>query len=162
MNIQLRLVLSRITLEEAFWQKVIIAGPDDCWLWTGGIHKSAGGYGRLYWEGRRLSAHVWSFILANGEVPEGLEVCHSCDNPPCVNPGHLWAGTHGENIRDCFTKDRANRAHGEACVLAKLNETQVRLIRAAEGSYAHIGRLYGTTPENVSLIRNRITWKHVQ
>lgn len=148
------------TLEECFWCHVDRRGDDECWPWTGNL--KAGGYGRLYWDGSRLGAHVWSFILEYGEVPDGCEVCHSCDNPPCVNPRHLWAGTHGDNIRDCVAKTRDNKAHGESHGLAILTEDDVRQIRTMERPYAELGRLYGTTPENISSICRRKTWAHIQ
>lgn len=87
------------SLAERFWSKVI-KHEKGCWEWKGARH--LGGYGKV---GQRLASHV-SWIVHFGSVPEGLEVCHSCDNPECTRPDHLWLGTHGDNMRDAFAKGR--------------------------------------------------------
>ncbi len=89
----------------AFASKVSCYGPDDCWPWNG--TRNAKGYGTLSHKGKKLWAHRLSWQLANGRpVPEGMLVCHRCDNPQCVNPAHLWIGTVGDNTRDAVEKGR--------------------------------------------------------
>ncbi|MEY9995875.1 hypothetical protein ABIE67_007907 [Streptomyces sp. V4I8] len=90
--------------EERFWRYVDKTG--ECWTWTGG--HSNDGYGRFFIsEGEgNVAAHRFSYQLHNGEIPDGLIICHRCDNPPCVRPDHLFVGTHLDNVRDMFSKGR--------------------------------------------------------
>jgi hypothetical protein len=89
-----------------FWAKVEKAGPDDCWLWAGATVPN--GYGKISRGGSSglLLAHRVSWILAKSEIPEGQLVLHRCDNRLCVNPAHLFLGTHGDNARDMVAKGR--------------------------------------------------------
>jgi hypothetical protein len=86
-----------------FWDRVEIGEPDDCWIWTAA---TTSGYGRLWSKGRMVYAHRLAYEMSVGEIPDGLEVCHSCDTPLCVNPAHLWLGTHRENMQDMGRKGR--------------------------------------------------------
>jgi hypothetical protein len=95
----------------AFWQNVDqSAGPEACWPWTGSRKDS--GYGRLCFDRHQQNAHRVAYQLATGHDPGDLIVCHSCDNPPCCNPAHLWVGTHGDNARDKVAKGRWNGNRG--------------------------------------------------
>ena len=96
-------------LIERFFQKVDKSGNldfPDCWIWTGG--KTSKGYGSFsYYPGKSaIGAHVSSYLFHIGEVPKGMLVCHHCDNPPCVNPEHLFRDTNSGNMKDMFKKDR--------------------------------------------------------
>ena len=99
--------------DERFWAKVKKAGGDRCWEWTAA--RTDDGYGNFVFEHRRpakpvrILAHRYSYQLANGCIPEGLEICHSCDNPSCVRPSHLFAGTHDDNMKDAASKARVHR-----------------------------------------------------
>src|SRR5262245_50376469 len=97
-----------LTREDRFWAKV--NKTDGCWLWTAQVNNK--GYGRFYYypktETHRRSwgiyAHRLSWMLANGEIPEGMNVLHRCDTPACVNPEHLFLGTQADNMHDCKIK----------------------------------------------------------
>lgn len=88
-----------------FWAKVDKRGPDECWTWTAGLNGQ--GYGIFCIGGKARGAHRVSYFLSRGEIGNGLSVCHSCDNPPCVNPAHLWVGTAQDNSDDRVRKGRA-------------------------------------------------------
>lgn len=92
----------RPNLEQRFWKKV--HKTDSCWLWTGAKFKS--GYGQIDDKGKTLRAHRVSYELRYGVTPGDFHVLHSCDNPPCVNPSHLFLGTVKDNMRDCISKNR--------------------------------------------------------
>lgn len=95
-----------------FWLRVDRSG--DCWRWTG-THKATG-YGRLSWGGRRAApAHRVAWELTHGVIPDGVHVLHRCDNPTCVNPAHLFLGTHADNMSDRREKGRYAGLRSEAC-----------------------------------------------
>lgn len=147
------------TLSERFWQKVVRGKDDECWPWTG---TSYGGYGKLTSEQRVQWAHRVSWELANGPVPPGLFVCHRCDNPPCVNPGHLFLGTNQDNMDDMQSKGR--EARGERMGSAKLTDSDVIDIRTLRGlvkSNAELASWYGIKTKTVGQILRRETWTHL-
>jgi len=132
---------------------------DKCIRWphTHGGH----GYG-MVWVGKgKIGTHVISWVLENKvDVPEGMEVCHSCDIKDCVNPRHLFIGTTQDNNQDKVNKRR--HRFGERHPMAKLTEEQVRRIRELDGiGLKELSKIFGVAEPTISEIRNRIAWKHV-
>lgn len=153
---------TRKTLAERFWPKVIVR--DGCWGWRGATHKH--GYGRLHsgTDDGVIEAHRASWMIHKGAILKGRDILHTCDNPPCTNPEHLFQGTHLDNMRDKMRKGRANIAHGERHGHAKLTEDNVREIRARYGAgetCTNLAAEFGVSQPNVNVLVHGKTWKHV-
>lgn len=93
-----------------FNAKVIQRGPGECWPWAAATN--LGGYGIFQINGKPYGAHRVAYIIKNGDIPEPMCVCHTCDNPPCCNPAHLWLGTMTDNRADCVRKGRQAKGDG--------------------------------------------------
>lgn len=145
---------------EAFWSRVSIRQAG-CWEWQGPLRTD--GYGRC----GNTAAHRVAYEIAHGPVPDGLYVCHQCDNPLCCNPDHLWVGTPADNYWDMRNKGRlrAQTPCGEHSPHARLTEADVREIRAlyatGDHSQAGLARRYGVRPATISKIVTRRKWKHI-
>jgi hypothetical protein len=128
---------------DAFWSRVDVGGPDDCWNWQGSYGKK-NGYGLLSLRhGVMISAHRFAYMLARGEpIPDGLCVCHRCDNRLCCNPAHLWLGTYLDNNRD---KSKKGRSRGGAP--RKITDDQIAAIRqmyyGTGASLREVGEYFG-------------------
>jgi hypothetical protein len=99
----------KATATRRFWGRIAIAGPDECWEWQG-ARLLSGGYGVTSWGGKFTRAHRIALSLSDGIWDDPRHVCHTCDNPPCCNPAHLWRGTDAENAIDRNLKGRTYRA----------------------------------------------------
>ena len=141
-----------------------------CWEWQRCRVES--GYGKVNIDKVLYRVHRVSYVLFCGPIPDGLYVCHRCDNPPCCNPTHLFLGTNSENMRDCVGKGRfekggrccppLNRSWGEKCSLSKLTAEQVKSIRAEYipyvVTYKMLARKYGVHPETILNVVTRKKW----
>ncbi len=130
-----------------------------CWIWTKSINRS--GYGKTKVRGKDVTAHRWSYELHKGPIPDGLHVCHSCDVRACVNPAHLWLGTHKDNNDDMIKKGR--QATHIPTPTRKLTEDEVREIRAKRGivRIVDLAKQYGVDYSNISRIHTGKHYAHV-
>lgn len=150
------------TWRTRFWQYV--EKSDGCWNWTGYKRR---GYGRLAVARNRMKdAHRLSYELHAGAVPDGLYVCHHCDNRACVRPDHLYLGTQSQNIRDAYQRNRMppkfQTQGGTGNTNAKLTWEQVREIRRIakrRGTHAYIAERFSINIKHVSSIVTGRVWK---
>lgn len=163
------------TPEARFWAKVDKRGPDECWEWKAHRQKLLG-YGQFGMDrgGPRwdtVLAHRIAWELSNGPIPEDLIVCHSCDNPPCCNPGHLFLGTYRDNIQDAMSKGRMreiprfSRARGEQVKTSRLSASDVLLIRqmyeTSGVSQEKLAARFGVGQTTISRVVLRKVWTHI-
>lgn len=156
----------RIAKEYLLERTVVPQDINSCWLWTGSVGNS--GYGIAdgrFVNQKKMSAHRLSYLIYKGELNKKLEVCHTCDNRKCVNPDHLWLGSHKENIHDAIHKNRVVIGRiGIKHHNAILNEEQVLDIyrRAHSGEVQRrIAEEYGVSYQTVSDIKLKNKWKEI-
>ena len=138
---------------DRFWTKFAIGGPDDCWEWQANRHRQ--GYGFFGLDGRNQLAHRVSYFLTHGvTLPPSIKVLHKCDNPSCVNPNHLEAGTQADNCRDMIAKGRYVNA-------SKLTAEQVRAIRKDPRTCSEIASELGMSESGVYYARRGLNWKNI-
>jgi hypothetical protein len=138
-----------------FYQKVKVGKPSECWEWQGAIIRN--GYGQIGKHGQKAYyAHRISYELHKGPIPEGMYVCHSCDNKKCVNPNHLWVGTAADNSRDARVKGLTPRGGGKK----KLTPEAVSVLRSG-ANVNEICIQYGVSDSACYAARSRKTWRHL-
>lgn len=158
----------RESAKNRFWLYVDKKSEGECWEWTGG--RDTQGYGLFFINNkyRCEKAHRVSAWLSGKRFGNGLNVCHHCDNPPCVNPKHLFLGTRKDNIRDCISKNRLTRGNksGVNNPRSIINELDVKTIRFfySMGSILQreLGEMFGLTQTAVSLIVRNKNWSNVK
>lgn len=144
--------MSRKNSTNEFWSN-FHKTDQGCWNWNG--CKNNEGYGWFRFNGFQWKAHRLAWELTNGKIPDGMLVCHHCDNPSCINPNHLFLGSDADNSRDAAIKDRRS---------IKLSSHQVIEIRQLTGNglrQTHVARLFNVTQSTVNRIVNNVRRKHV-
>lgn len=153
----------RAPLEVRFFEK--IKKTETCWIWFG--TKDPKGYGRIGSGGRKgkdMFAHRISYMIHVGEIPQGILVCHKCDNPACVNPDHLFLGTQTDNMRDCVKKGRLNpfKPKGDLNPHAQLTWKEVLEIRASKnrgwGYRVPLAKKYNVSRDIITNVITGKTW----
>ena len=134
---------------------------DGCWNWTGYLIKL--GYGHSSFNKKTILAHRLSWILHKGEIPDGMCICHSCDNRKCVNPDHLWIGSHTDNVRDMFIKGRnfKKSRKGENSRHRKLDYLKVENIKKLKlcgMKSVDIAKIYDVIPATICHVLKGKTW----
>jgi len=135
---------------------------DECWIWES--HLNSNGYGRYPVNSQILLAHRVSYQYFFGEIPKGMNVCHSCDNRKCINPHHLWLGTQSENLKDAAAKNRMYRPNTNAhrngntkLTWSKVNEIRNMYQRGLRKK--EIAQLFVISPSSVGDIIAERTWR---
>lgn len=139
----------------------IVVDARGCFNWKG--WKCKKGYGTVVVNGKMKKAHRVSYAVFRREIPDGLFVCHKCDNPSCINPAHLFLGTQLDNMRDCKAKGR--NPFGETVARHRLTEEQVKDIRRRDWlgeTHSSIAKLYGVGRPHVSGICSGRYWRHLK
>lgn len=149
----------RGTVRERFEPRVDRSGgPKACHLWKGRVWDGRAVFDTLDRKSATNAARVaWALVV--GEPPDDMFVCHTCDNPLCVNPAHLFLDSHEGNMADMKAKGRASR--GEHRHNAMLDEAAVVAIRRSTESTAELARAYGVSWATVARVRDGRSWKHV-
>jgi len=147
-----------MTDQDRFWCKVDLANTDnDCYEWQ--AYRNKKGYGVFYTAGKSWLSHRFAWTLKYGAIPEGMLICHSCDNPSCINWRHLWIGTNRDNLDDMLRKGRSRQ--GEKHIDVKLTETDVLEIRADSRSLRQLSKIHGVGYGVIGQIKRREIWTHI-
>ena len=148
---------------ERFWRKVEKGGVDDCWFWKASRHPK--GYGRfrvtIAGVNTMWRSHQVAWWLTNGHWG-GLHVCHTCDNPPCCNPSHLFLGTNADNVRDRVEKNRT--VYGAKTKVNTISAEQavaIRWLAQSNLTQVELGKLFGISAQQVGRIAHVQSWRHV-
>lgn len=151
------------TLAARFWPKVHTGDPAECWPWTASCYPNGyGSFGKGGHSDGSTYAHRVVWELTNGPIPDGMFVCHRCDNPPCCNPAHLFLDTHDGNMADMIRKGRSPR--GENKWNALMDEAKVRDVhRLYDDGWTGlaIAAYFGVTRGCITDILRGKTWPHL-
>jgi len=144
--------------EVRFYESYMPEPNTGCWLWMGTV-RGSNNYGCIKVNNKPMAAHRYSWILHCGQIPNGLCVCHQCDNSSCVNPKHLFLATVSENNKDKVKKNRQSK--GEKHGLAKLTDELVLQIRKDPRNANQLSAIFNLTAEAIRNVKRYKTWRHI-
>ena len=153
------------SIKNRFWEKVDVRTPDDCWQWKASLSNKR--YGNIKVSGKMVKSHRLSYELEFGDIPNGLNVLHKCDNGLCVNPKHLFLGTHNDNMKDCAKKGRVPNKKGTHNGNSKLNHNNIQDIRSncvkGDRKYglSSFARKYNVSAQTIWGIVHNNNWTHI-
>lgn len=153
-------IAKKVSTREEIAQRIkesVEINDKGCWIWTKGFFSN--GYPCIKIDGKSRKVNRASYEAFNGEIADGLMVCHSCDDRACVNPKHLWPGTQQDNIDDAVDKNRM--ANGSRCHASKLTADDVTLILKDDRTQQAIAEDYGVSSTAIGKIKRRVSWKHI-
>ncbi len=149
------------TLKEGF-EKHVIRNDKGCWDWKGSVQR----YGQMSYDYKKITAHRASWIIHFGEIPEGMYVCHKCDNTKCSNPEHLFLGTAKDNIQDCINKKRikgyARRGEKNSkCKLKEVDVLEIKKLLKTNITQDEIAKKFNVTQVAISKIKCNKNWRSI-
>lgn len=150
------------SVQAAFEHFIAVDRQSGCWVWTGPRFEKRGGYGCFTMRPANIRlkrAHRLAWELFRGPIPAGASVLHSCDNPPCVNPEHLFLGGPAANMADKVAKGRQNR--GERHGRRKLTEAEAIIVRNDPRPYSQIAATFGVSMATISDVKRARSWRHL-
>jgi predicted XRE-type DNA-binding protein len=148
-------------ITERFHKKYIVK-ENSCWIWTGSTRPNSKGvlYPRITEGKKDIGAHRFSYMMMYGEIKSGMYVCHKCDTPLCVNPDHLFIGTHKDNMADMVNKGRSHKGAGEYANRSKLTNEQAKQIRSINLSGSKLANLFKVSQATISRIIRKETYQN--
>ena len=154
-------IYKRDSVEKRFFDKVDRGADCDCWEFTGGI--SSDGRGVFWLDGKSFGAHRMAWKLAYGDIPNGMLICHHCDNGKCCNPNHLFLGTYLDNMQDMKSKGRQVHLYGDNDPKSKLKSEEVleivRLYKTGKFSQSYLGKMFCVSRSAILNILKGRTWR---
>lgn len=131
-----------------------------CWEWNG--NKRPDGYGTIYsYVHKMMRAHRMSWLVVNGEIPKDMDVLHKCDNPPCINPDHLWIGTDADKVRDMDKKGRHSKGEQNHHKLSGKQVVAILDMLKNGLRQSECGKRFNVHRSNILKIKRGLTWKHI-